>query len=112
MDIGNQLGLVASEMKVTFTINSREVPTDEIFTNAGLLPAIIRRADQLCSFCLGYGLGITFEEAPGAKLGVHVKFDDVVPHVLRLMCATEIIYELIESSPDRQQVALDDLLYD
>ena len=112
MDIGQQLVLVVSEMNVSFTLNKEVVPHEELFIQTSLLPAIIRRADQLCSFCLGYGLGITFDEAPGSKLGVTVSFDDVVPSVLRLMCATEIVYELIEASPDRSLVSLDDLMYD
>ena len=112
MDIGKQIVLVVSEMNVSFTLNKDVVPHEEIFNQGSLLPAIIRRADQLCSFCLGYGLGITFDEAPGTKLGVNVRFDDTVPSVLRLMCAVEIIYELIEASPDRTMVPLDDLMYD
>lgn len=112
MNIEQQIVLIVSEMNVSFTLNKEVVPHEEIFSQTGLLPAIIRRADQLCSFCLGYGLGITFDEAPGTKLGVKVTFDDVVPSVLRLMCAVEIIYELIEASPDRQMVPLDDLMYD
>jgi len=112
MDIGKELALISREMNISFTLTGKSMATEEVFQNSSLLPAIIRRADQLCSFCLGYGLGITFEEASDARLGVVVKFDDVVPYVLRIMCATEILYELMESSPDRTVIALDDLMYD
>jgi intracellular multiplication protein IcmS len=112
LNIGKKLALITREMQVAFTLNSKDMPAEEVFAEVGLLPAIIRRADQLCSFCLGYGLGITFEESSGARLGVKVKFDDTIPDSLRLMCAVEILYELVESSPNRQVVALDDLMYD
>jgi len=112
MDIGKQLALIATEMGISFTTNSKPMAVDDVFSNTGFLPAIIRRADQLCSFCLGYGLGISFDEAPEARLGVYVKFDNAVPNMLRVMCATEILYELMESSPNRPVVALDDLMYD
>lgn len=112
MDIDRSLTLIAIEMKISFTLNDKAISPEEVFSNRGLLPAIIRRADQLCSFCLGYGLGISFEEAGDARLGVYVKFNDSVPNVLRVMCATEILYELAESSPNRPVIALDDLMYD
>lgn len=112
MEIGKDLALISREMNVSFTLTGKPIPAEEVFLNNNLLPAIIRRADQLCSFCLGYGLGITFDEASDARLGVYVKFDNVVPYVLRIMCATEILYELMESSPDRTVIALDDLMYD
>ena len=74
------------------------------FASAALLPAIARRADQLCSLCLGYGLGGTFDETEDARVGVRVTFDDVTPNVLRLLCITDVLYELI----DHLSVALDE----
>lgn len=112
MEIGQQLVLITKEMNISFQLNEKSITHEDVFNQIGLLPAIIRRADQLCSFCLGYGLGITFEEASSSKLGVQVKFDDTVPHSLRLMCAVEIIYELIESSANRDIISLDELMYD
>ena len=112
MQIGRKLARIAEEMHVSFTLNNKPLPVDDVFADKGLLPAIIRRADQLCSFCLGYGLGISFDEASDSRLGVMVKFDDSVPGVLRIMCATEILFELVESSANREVVALDDLMYD
>lgn len=112
MELNKCLALITEGLNVNFTLNNNPISPREIFDQSALLPAIIRRADQLCSFCLGYGLGISFDEAPNSMLGVHVKLDDSTPNALRLMCATEIMYELIESSPDQRNVPLDNLMYD
>lgn len=112
MNLGNKLSLIARELNIRFTLNDNEVPYSEVFDERGLLPAIMRRADQLSSFCLGYGLGLTFNDAPNTRLGMEIVLNDEVPDALRLLCAVEIIYELIETAPDRQHVGLDDLMYD
>jgi intracellular multiplication protein IcmS len=112
MNLGTKLSLIAQELNIRFTLNDNEVTYEEVFNNRGLLPAIMRRADQLSSFCLGYGLGITFNDVPETRLGIEISLNDEIPNALRLLCAVEIIYELIETSADRQHVALDDLMYD
>jgi intracellular multiplication protein IcmS len=78
----------------------------------GLLPALAKRADQLCSLCLGYGLGIMFDDSDKSMLGNEVKFDDATPIVLRLMCLTDVLHELIKASSNQALVALDELMYD
>ena len=93
-------------------MNDRPITTEEVFAENGLLPAIARRADQLCSLCLGYGLGISFEEAENSILGVKVTFDDVTPSVLRYLCVTDVLIELIQASPSRDVTSLDELMYD
>lgn len=112
LNIAKKLAQYTKGLNTKFSLNDRPITPDEIFSENSLLPAIIRRADQLCSFCLGYGLGVTFDETKDTKLGVKVKFDESTPDSLRLMCAVEIVYEIIEAAPNREVVALDDLLYD
>lgn len=112
MSLGTKLALIAQELKIQFTLNDLDVPHQEVFDERGLLPAIMRRADQLSSFCLGYGLGLTFNDVPNSRLGIEITMNDEIPSALRLLCAVEIIYELVETSADRQHVALDDLMYD
>ena len=85
---------------------------DEVFVETGLLPAIARRADQLCSLCLGYGLGLTFSDAENAVLGSRVVFDEVTPNALRLLCMTDVVNELIQGGPSRDHTPLDELMYD
>ena len=83
-----------------------------MFVDTGLMPAIAKRADQLCSFCLGYGLGVDFSRADGTMLGVTVNFDDKGPGSLRLLCAADVLVEIVQNAPNSQMVALDELMLD
>jgi len=111
-DIRKSLAMIASSMNAKFYLNDRFVSFEEVFTDTGLLPAIARRADQLCSLCLGYGLGATFDEAEGALLGIRVVFDEVTPNALRLLCMTDVLNELIQGGPSKDYTPLDELMYD
>ena len=111
-DIRKSMALIAAGMNAKFYLNDRFVSFDEVFSETGLLPAIARRADQLCSLCLGYGLGVTFDEAENALLGTRVIFDEVTPPVLRLLCMTDVLNELIQGGPSRDYTPLDELMYD
>lgn len=112
IDISKGMAFIAGNMNAKFYLNDRFVSFDEVFSYTGLLPAIARRADQLCSLCLGYGLGVSFEEAENALLGTRVVFDDVTPNVLRLLCMTDVLNELIQGGPSRDYTPLDELMYD
>jgi len=111
-DIKQCLSLIAAAMNAKFYLNDRFVTFEEVFSDTGLLPAIARRADQLCSLCLGYGLGATFDEAENALLGIRVVFDEVTPNSLRLLCLTDVLNELIQGGPSRDYTPLDELMYD
>lgn len=112
MNINQKLIKVAECMGTTFTLNDRIISLDEIFADTGLLPAMSRRADQLSSLCLGYGIGINFEEAQGSLLGVKVVFDEITPDVLRLLTIGDVLCELINAAPSKDAVSLDELMYD
>lgn len=107
-----QICQIAKVLRCNFTLRDQPVSVEQVFAENGLLPAIIRRADQLCSFCMGYGLGVTFEEAQGGMLGVRVNFDDATPNSLRLLCTADVIIELMQHAPSRDVTPLDDLMYD
>jgi intracellular multiplication protein IcmS len=111
-DISKCMASIAASMNAKFYLNDRFVSFEEVFADTGLLPAITKRADQLSSLCLGYGLGATFDEAEGALLGIRVVFDEVTPNVLRLLCMTDVINELIQGGPSRDYTPLDELMYD
>lgn len=112
MDISKNSIQIAKALNANFVLNDKPIVYTEVFSDTGLLPAIMRRADQLCSLCLGYGLGVTFDEAENAMLGVRVVFDDVTPNVLRFMCITDVLCELIFSAPSQRETPLDELMYD
>jgi len=111
-DIRKSMSLIAAAMNAKFYLNDRFVSFEEVFSDTGLLPGIARRADQLCSLCLGYGLGVSFDEAENALLGTRVVFDEVTPMVLRLLCMTDVVNELIQGGPSRDYTPLDELMYD
>lgn len=112
MELHEQVEAIAKVLRCNFTLRDQPISIKEVFAATGLLPAIVRRADQLCSFCLGYGLGATFEEVSGGLLAVRVKFDDATPNALRLICITDVIIELMQNAPTRDSTPLDALMYD
>lgn len=112
MDLQKSLCSIARALGANFTLNDRPVSYEEVFADTGLLPAMSRRADQLCSLCLGYGIGITFAEAEKSLLGVRVTFDDVTPNILRYLCLTDVLCELIQAGKSTAQTPLDELMYD
>lgn len=112
MDMSEYVGKIARTMGARFVLNGRPMTIEEVFAPTGLLPAIARRADQLSSLCLGYGIGISFEEAEGSILGVKVIFDDITPNVLRMLCITDVLAELVQATPKGDMTPLDQLMYD
>ena len=111
-DITKCMALIARTQGAKFYLNDRFISPEEVFSVTGLLPAIARRADQLCALCLGYGLGISFEDADDALLGLRVVFDEVTPRSLRLLYLTDVVSELIKGGMSSDYTALDELMYD
>lgn len=110
--IQEKLCSLAKAMGGNFSLNGKPITYEEVFSEVGLLPAITRRADQLCSLCLGYGIGATFDEAEKSLIGVKVTFDDVTPDILRFLCIADVLNELIKNSPSPLETPLDELMYD
>ena len=111
-DLSAKLSNLVSALDAQFTFRGKSITKEEIFSQTGLLPAIAKRADQLCSLCLGYGIGVTFEETEGATLGVKAEFDDATPDILRYLCVTDVLCDFIKSAPSKNSVPLDELIYD
>ncbi len=112
MDIGTKLAAMAKELGATFTLKGRPITHTEMFSETGLLPGLTKRADQLASLCLGYGLGATYEDVEKSLLGVKVKFDQFTPDILRLFCILDVVNELVKNSSSKDAVSLDELMYD
>ena len=112
MEFKKGLEQIAKKLNLNFTLKGRPLSYQEVFSDIGMLPALAKRADQLCSLCFGYGLGVTFSEAEGSQLGIKSVFDDDTPSVLRYLCITDVLYELMNTSPSPNKIALDDLMYD
>lgn len=106
------MALIADQLQIKFSLNNKFITSSEVFAENGMFSAIIKRADQLSSFCLGTGLGIKFENATSGIMSTKAVLDNTVSNAYRIMCMIEILYELMESSPNPRQLALDNLLYD
>lgn len=111
-DIPELMIRVARQMQGNYSLNGRPMTMEEVFKVDGLLAGIARRADQLSSLCLGYGIGVTFEEAEGSTLGVKVIFDDITPNSLRLLTMIDVLSELMRGVRPGEMTALDQLMYD
>lgn len=108
-----QLTKIAQKLGVKFTLRSKPISFGDVFSPTGLLPGIARRADQLSSLCLGYGIGAKFEKVEGqGPLGQKVSFDEVTPEALRYLSMTDVLCDFINAAPSRDAVSLDALLYD
>src|SRR3990167_10466663 len=99
IDIAQLMIKVARAKNAQFSLNGRPMTMEEVFSYTGLLPGMARRADQLSSLCLGYGIGVTFEEAEGSLLGVKAIFDEITPNALRLLCLIDVMSELMKGYP-------------
>lgn len=112
LDVAQCMMKLARAINARFSLNGRPLTMEEVFAPTGLLPGMAKRADQLSSLCMGYGIGASFEEAEGAVLGVKVIFDDITPHVLRVFFLFDIMSELVRFAPRGEPAPLDQLLYD
>lgn len=106
-----QCVLLAKAMGREFTLRGNNLTHEEVFSEMGLLPGIAKRADQLCSLCLGYGIGVTFEQEEKSTLGYKVAFDEGEDRVIRLLCILDILKDIADAHPSGS-VPLDEILYD
>jgi len=112
VSVTNKLVKLTIAMGVNFSLRDKPITYAEVFSETGMLPAIARRADQLCSLCLGYGIGVTFEDMEGSLMGLKVTFDEVTPNALRYLCIVDVIYELVKAARGKDLIPLDELMYD
>lgn len=110
MDIQTLLEHSINQLNVHFKLNNKSLTSKNIVNNKTLVASIIKRADQLCSFCLNTSLNINFNKKEDSD--IDLEFNDNTSHTLIMLCAIEIIIEIIETAPDTNNVNLDDLLYD
>lgn len=111
-DISKMMAQIAASLGAKFYLNDRFLSYEEVFSPSGLLPAMTKRADQLCSLCLDYNLGFSIEDDEKGILGKRIIFDEVTPNALRLLCITDVVHEMIEGGPSKDYTPLDELMYE
>lgn len=102
---------ISKALGVRYALRKQDISYAEVFASQGLLPAIARKADQLCILCFGYGIGATFQNNKEARLGIEVEFDALTPDIIRLPCLTNVLVDLSRSA-EENVVTLDALLMD
>lgn len=112
MSLTTHLCSMAKVLKADFTLNDKSISYEEIFSDVGLLPSLAKRADQLCLMCLGYGIGVVFQNIDKSLLGTKVQFDEITPNVLRYICICDVLVEIIKTSSVNSKTPLDELMYD
>lgn len=103
---------IAKKMGVSFSFKDQPISYEQVFSETGLLPGLAKRGDDLCSLCFGYNLGTSYEDEPDALLGSKVVFDEFTPDIMRLLCLTDSLYEIVRTSPSSDMISLDELMYD
>lgn len=111
-DVVQVMSSIMRKQGISFTLEGQPIKYESVFADNGMLPPIAQRADQLCSLCLGYGLGITFEEDSEGTVKKRVQFDEATPKVLRYLCLTDVLCELSKRAPEASVTPLDELLYE
>jgi intracellular multiplication protein IcmS len=109
-NISEMLVAISKELNARFYLLGKMVSPEEVFGPQGLLPAFAKRAEDRCMFCIGYGLGMTIKDSEQGMLNAEVIFDEATPTGLRLAFITDVLCEMIDSSPTSDYTALDELL--
>jgi intracellular multiplication protein IcmS len=110
--LSDKMVAIAKKLGVMFTFKDQPIALEQVFSDKGLLPGLAKRGDDLCSLCFGYNLGTTYEDEQDALLGSKVTFDEFTPDIMRLLCLTDSLYEIIRMSPSSDMISLDELMYD
>jgi len=111
-ELQKHLETIVKKSKKTFTLKGKPISYADMFLETGVLAGLAKRADNLASLCLGYGLGIKTEDDDKALLGIRVRFDEYTPDILRVFFIIDSLYDLMRMSPSANEVQLDELLYD
>ncbi|MDA9832843.1 type IV secretion protein IcmS [Gammaproteobacteria bacterium] len=94
-----------------FQLRGKALTVEEVFSFNGLLPAMAKRADQLSLLCLGYGIGVSFEDSDASILGYQLQLNEGGSDIVRLACIYDVVNEMAKSSSTGKIVA-DELLYE
>ena len=112
MRISDALNKIFIAENRKFVFSGKSLPLEQVFAENGLLPGLVKKADEMVNFCLGYGIGASFVEDPNSLLGQRVQFDTMTPNSLRLLFIYEVIMNIAEISYDNSgSIILDEVIY-
>lgn len=102
---------LTTKLNLIYELRGKIIDAEEVFAPSGLLPALLKRADQLSLLCFGKGVGVEFVDEQSSMLGVVAKFraDDV--EVAAILCMSDTFLELTRGRKSAK-LALDELFCD
>ena len=101
---------VSEKKAVSFRLKSKEIDVTQLFSEEGLLPSIMKRADQLSLLLFGERTGAQFKESEKSMSGVQVDVS-ACKSMASYLTVVDVVMELIKKGKDGI-VEVDELLYD
>ena len=102
---------LAKHMDWRFKLKGNNITHEEVFSDKGLLPGIVKKANQMALLCAGVDLGATFSEEKESTLGKAVSFENDRLSLAAMLFIKDQIIEMSKMG-DGLTISLDDLLYD
>ncbi len=109
--LGELFQSISKKQGWVFQLKGKVLTVEEIFSFNGMLPAMAKRADQLSLLCLGYGIGVEFEDSDASILGYQLKLKDNSNDLVRLACIFDVVNEMAKTSATGK-IVVDELLYE
>lgn len=102
---------LTKKQSITYTLRSKVIEPEEVFSATGLMPALVKRADQLCSLCFGVSSGATYADEKDAMLGTKLVLKSNQLPMGFYFCFADTLLE-VTGSAKNTRVNMDELLYD
>ncbi len=112
MDIYEHCRVVARNLGFTFTLRRRPLTEDEVFSETGMLPGIVKRANDCCILCFGYSTGLRLVPEERSMLGNRIEVDPKAPLLIALHFVTDVLVEIAARNGVNGAVELEELLMD
>lgn len=110
MDLTQFLCAFAEQMKCSFTLRGQSMPADKAFAPKALLPALLKKADHLCDFCMGHGIHVMFPEEQSSMVSYTFELKPEASKPMILLCLVDVMMDMIYAASSRDAIALDELL--
>ena len=96
-----------------FALRSKLIEADEVFSEVGLMPALLKRSDQLCMLCFGVTSGAVYAEEEKSILGTRVSIQSAAESLPMgvYACMLDTMLEIARGERNGR-IDMDELLYD
>ena len=103
-----------AQMKgVSFTFKNKPLSHEEVFAAFGILPGVLKRANKICSVCVGTSLGGTFPKTDRSYLGYSLELKELsLPLPFAMLFIVDVLEAVIAGKGPASTVALDEFSYE